>query len=70
LDSFLLSVKLRCGMRGRVLHHEGQGEHGSGPVGPGPDRGRGSQGKQGASKELNKDVRDFSGENLSEDRFY
>jgi hypothetical protein len=31
----------------------------------------GRQGRQGrgASKELNKDVRDFSGENLSEDRF-
>jgi hypothetical protein len=28
------------------------------------------QGRQGASKELNRDVRDFSGENLSEDRFY
>jgi hypothetical protein len=34
--------------------------------------GSGPAGRQGweASKELNKDVRDFSGENLSEDRFY
>jgi hypothetical protein len=45
-------------------------QHGLGPAGPGPDRGRGRQGKQEASKELDKDVRDFSGENLSEDRFY